>query len=122
MDLGATPDHALAPAHQRPELEDLGVVAARVPAARATCEGLARFILAREAVPLAIHCGSVGTFRNRKLVGQVLRETKASRAVKLLKTLYGLRAQIVTAPATPGGPEQALSPRASATTTSTSRG
>ena len=72
-------------------------------------------LVAREAVPLAIHCGSVGTFRNRKLVGQVLRETKASRAVKLLKTLYGLRAQIVTAPAAPGGPGQALSPRASAT-------
>lgn len=72
-------------------------------------------LVARTAVPLAIHCGSVGTFRNRKHVGQVLRETKAARAVKLLEALYDLRAQIVMSPQTAGGAPRALSPTASAT-------
>ena len=55
--------------------------------------GIAR--IAATAVPLAIHLGSVGTFRNRRLVAKVLRENKAERAVRLLETLYSLRAQAV---------------------------
>ncbi|KAK7232571.1 Calcium-binding protein [Aureococcus anophagefferens] len=46
-----------------------------------------------KAIPLAIHVGSVGTFRNRRLIAKVSRDQKAERAVKLLETLYSLKNQ-----------------------------
>ena len=54
-------------------------------------------VLARKAIPQAIHVSSVGTFRSTRLVNMVVREQKADRAVQILETLHAMRRQILAA-------------------------
>ena len=54
-------------------------------------------LLAKRAIPQAIHVSSVGTFRSTRLVHMVIREQKAARAVQVLETLHGMRRQILAA-------------------------
>ena len=53
--------------------------------------------LSKHAVSLAIHVGSVGTFRSKRMVHMIVREQKAARAVALLETLHCVRRQMVQA-------------------------